>query len=450
MKVQTVLAPLFCAVLMSTQLVHGLDLLAYFDFNDNSDPAAALDVSGNAPNAALNGPAAFGADGSGVTGTGTDKALSLGTVGNGASAIVPEGTHFDSAVENQAMAVSWWQKIDAIGNTSSFWIHSPTATGNQRGFQAHVPWGDGTIYFDQGGCCGPLQRNTVGGAITPGEWQHFVLQRGPEGPRQIWVNGELLASTDGVAPLLAFNGIMTIGAEGNNNNNSMSGLLDDMAVFNGVLAQDEIVSLADGSLNPGTLITPPADEDGDGLPDAYEQTIIDADPADDVDGLDDVSDTSDFDNDGSSDAAEYAAETDPLDSDSDDDGSSDGEEATAGTDPLDEDSDGDGLLDGVETNTGTFVDANNTGSDPLDRDSDDDLVFDGQEVDGGFDPNDPDSRPEISLANHNPERVLYRRTDNLPGADFTGILPDNVDQEAPFGELDDPSSFLLELSLIHI
>ncbi|MAT47152.1 MAG: hypothetical protein CMO35_06935, partial [Verrucomicrobiaceae bacterium] len=125
MKVQSVLAPLFCAVFMSTQLVHGLDLLAYFDFNDNSDPATALDVSGNAPNAALNGPAAFGANGSGVTGTGADKALSLGTVGNGASAIVPEGTHFDSAVENQAMAVSWWQKIDAIGNTSSFWIHSP-------------------------------------------------------------------------------------------------------------------------------------------------------------------------------------------------------------------------------------------------------------------------------------------------------------------------------------
>ncbi len=82
---------------MSTQLVHGADLLAYFDFNDSSDPAVALEVSGNAPNATLNGPATIGGIATGVTGTEVDRALSLGTVGNGASAIVPEGTHFDSA-----------------------------------------------------------------------------------------------------------------------------------------------------------------------------------------------------------------------------------------------------------------------------------------------------------------------------------------------------------------
>ncbi len=47
------------------------------------------------------------------------------------------------------------------------------------------------------------------------------------------------------------------------------------------------------------------------------------------------------------------------------------------------------------------------------------------------------------MAQHNPEMLLYRRTDNLPGADFTGDLPTNVDREAPFGELDDPSSSLI-------
>ena len=378
--------------------VHALDLLAYFDFNDNSDPAAALDVSGNAPNATFVGSAAFGANGSGVTGTGTDKALNLGTVNNGASAVVGAGTHFDSALENQAMAVAWWQKVDAIGNTSSFWIHSPSASNNQRGFQGHVPWGDGTIYFDQGGCCGPIQRNTVGGAIVVGQWQHFVLQRGPEGPREIWVDGELRASTDGVAPLLAFNGIMTIGAEGNNNNNSMSGVLDDMAVFNGALTQDEIVSLADGTRNPSTLIVPPADEDSDGLPDSFEQTIIDADADDDIASLEDVSDTSDFDNDGSSDAGEYAAGTDPLDADSDDDGSNDGDEATNGTDPLDADTDNDGLLDGVETDSGTFENASDTGTDPLAADTDGDGASDGFEVNENTDPNDADSAPEIPVS----------------------------------------------------
>ena len=47
------------------------------------------------------------------------------------------------------------------------------------------------------------------------------------------------------------------------------------------------------------------------------------------------------------------------------------------------------------------------------------------------------------MAQHNPETLLFRRTDNLPGADFTGVLPANVDQEAPFGELDDPASSLI-------
>ena len=49
----------------------------------------------------------------------------------------------------------------------------------------------------------------------------------------------------------------------------------------------------------------------------------------------------------------------------------------------------------------------------------------------------------LLFAQHNPENLLYRRTDGLPGADFTGALPDNTDQVAPFGELDDPDSSLI-------
>ena len=51
----------------------------------------------------------------------------------------------------------------------------------------------------------------------------------------------------------------------------------------------------------------------------------------------------------------------------------------------------------------------------------------------------------LLLAQHTPESLLYRRTDglNVGGDDFTGAQPDNVDQEAPFGELDDPNSSLI-------
>ena len=67
---------------LSIQRLHALDLLAYFDFDDDSNPTVALDVSGNAPDAVLNGPAAFTADAGGVTGTSGDRALDLGTIGN--------------------------------------------------------------------------------------------------------------------------------------------------------------------------------------------------------------------------------------------------------------------------------------------------------------------------------------------------------------------------------
>ena len=94
---------------LSIQRVHALDLLAYFDFDDDSNLTVALDVSGNAPDAILNGPAAFTADAGGVTGTAGDRALDLGTIGNGAAAVVPAGSHFDAAANNNAMAVSFWQ-----------------------------------------------------------------------------------------------------------------------------------------------------------------------------------------------------------------------------------------------------------------------------------------------------------------------------------------------------
>ncbi len=192
------------------------------------------------------------------------------------------------------------------------------------------------------------------------------------------------------------------------------------------------------------------DGDGDGLPANWE----------DGNGLDDNDDGTagesapgagdgpngalgDPDSDGLNNAGEFDRDTDPQDPDSDGDGVNDGSEVEGGTEPDNPDSDGDGLLDGVETGTGSFVDANDTGTDPLDADSDGDLIPDGIEVADGFDPTDPNSRPEIDLAFHNPERILYRRTDNLPAADFTGALPENADQAAPFGVPDDPDSSLI-------
>ena len=79
------------------------------------------------------------------------------------------------------LSVVFWQRWDAaIGNSSSVWFRS-AASGN-RGFQGHLPWGEGTIYFDHSGCCAaPAQRLNIASSSVPGlnwqQWTHVALIR---------------------------------------------------------------------------------------------------------------------------------------------------------------------------------------------------------------------------------------------------------------------------------
>lgn len=129
----------------------------------------------------------------------------------------------------------------------------------------------------------------------------------------------------------------------------------------------------------------PEDSDGDGLPDSYERTIIDADSEDAVTDLSHVAGPNDL----------------PSFTDFDNDGLSDADEYDALTDPLDPDSDMDGLKDGVETLTGTYNGPSDTGTDPLDPDWDFDGFPDGVEVTYGSDPTDEIDIPgtEVPLSN---------------------------------------------------
>jgi len=78
------------------------------------------------------------------------------------------------------------------------------------------------------------------------------------------------------------------------------------------------------------------DGDGDGLPDSWEQQIIDADPNDAIVTIADVLPSDDFDGDGANNDVEYANGISPTNPDSDGDGYNDGQEIAAGTSPLDD------------------------------------------------------------------------------------------------------------------
>lgn len=171
------------------------------------------------------------------------------------------------------------------------------------------------------------------------------------------------------------------------------------------------------------------DTDSDGMADAFERVIVDADPADAIVTIEDVLPGDDFDNDGSDNLEEFNRGTLPTNPDSDEDGLLDGVESgdgtfddlatDTGTDPLDRDTDDDGLADGVETNDGTFDDLlTDTGTNPLKEDTDDDLIPDEFEVTNGLDASMDDASADPDL-------------DGLSNLDeFTnGTLPGNPDTD---------------------
>ncbi len=124
------------------------------------------------------------------------------------------------------------------------------------------------------------------------------------------------------------------------------------------------------------------DADGDGMPDEWEQIIVDFDPGDEVDNILKVEGEDDFDEDGASNFSEYEAGSNPVDRDSDDDGYTDGDELSdSQSDPLNADST-------PPDNDGDFVSDLNDPDDDNDGYADDDELTESQS-----DPLDADSTP---------------------------------------------------------
>lgn len=221
-------------------------LLVHYPFDGN-----ASDATGNAGSATLNNGAVLNPAGRFGGALDLTAGNSGGAVaGASSNAIVAGGAHLNNAFDNNAISVSFHQFNNNIQASSAFWLHSVAAGNGDRGVQAHTPWSNGTIYFDQSGCCAsPTQRLTGQGAVT-GAWQHFVFQRDAGGNMEIWLDGALAARSAGAEALDAFEGIITLGSEGVTGNNGFDGLIDDFAVFDRTLTASEIQQFSTNPINP--------------------------------------------------------------------------------------------------------------------------------------------------------------------------------------------------------
>ena len=234
-------------------------------------------------------------------------------------------------------AVQLWMNTQNDGGTIQF------ATDNSAdNLSIWFQGGNGSIALSTGAAS--LTGLGVSGSYVKDTWYRIGIVR-DSGTNYLYVDGVNVGSESTVAAKL---NSMLLGF-GQGGNHGGAGSYDELNVW--TFAESDSLASVEATM---AMMVPDLDSDSDGLPDRYEQIIIDFEAGDLVDGVEDIAGpndaptTTDFDGDGSSDADEYANGTDPTNPDTDGDGLNDGGEALAGTDPFDTDSDDDCLTDGDE------------------------------------------------------------------------------------------------------
>ena len=224
-------------------------LLAYWDFNDASDPATAVDsVFGHVGTVT----STYSAPGEGSSGSGSDRAMCFA---GGQGVTAPAG-FANLAAPGNKLTVSFWQKLNSVQSTSSFWFNSPSSNNGERGFQAHVPWGDRNIYFDHSGCCdGGITRinGRLPDEIDTSLWHHYAFIKDGDN-KSVYIDGVLTVSGLGTAPLKDDFSTLFIGF--GNGAASIDGCMDDFAVFAGALDADQLARLAGGE-SPDSILGSP-------------------------------------------------------------------------------------------------------------------------------------------------------------------------------------------------
>lgn len=206
----------------------------------------------------LFGAADLTADQGGRTGQPGDLALDTG-VSTGVG-FVADASFLNAATADDTLTIAYFQKLRSVRASSGFWANSPGSNNGTRGFQAHTPWSDSTIYFDTAGCCeAEIQRISLNIANFPGysgdntwweEWRHFVFIKDGD-QKHIYIDGQWFHSGAG-APLPTDFTSLVLGGGPSITENRMDGWLDDFVIYSGALTETQVASLAGGAA-PGSI-----------------------------------------------------------------------------------------------------------------------------------------------------------------------------------------------------
>ena len=211
-----------------------------------------LDRVGSYPGL-ITGNATYTEDGGGVSGETGDYGMDF--TNQGGSIIVTQFEYLEEAFANDELTVAFWGKKHTISNSSAFWITSASANNGNRGFQAHVPWGNNQIFLDTQGCCTvPTQR--LNGPITEfpaytddtfwtDSWHLFSFSK-KEDFKEIRIDGELFLDIFDADPLTSDVTGLFIGSDGALGNNDLS-IFDDFAIFSTALSESDLKSIAGGT-----------------------------------------------------------------------------------------------------------------------------------------------------------------------------------------------------------
>ena len=155
-----------------------------------------------------------------------------------------------STIENQ-MTIAFWAYGDPERMPQShttFAAYADPANNESRVASAHVPWGNGNVYFDAGGTAtsGGGEYDRISKAAAPeeyeGQWRHWTFLKNAEtGDQRIYLDGILWHSGTGLtrpltgAEVTAF----TIGCKASHAE-IYPGMVDDFRLYNRALTPNEI------------------------------------------------------------------------------------------------------------------------------------------------------------------------------------------------------------------